>query len=134
MWHSVAGGESGFAIPDPVDANIIWSTASGSGSVGGIVQRFDEARRQARRVEIWPERTSGSPPADLKYRFNWTFPIAISPHDHNKIYAGSQYVHVTTDGGQSWRVISPDLTTNDKSRQQISGGLTPDDWASNTPA
>ncbi len=126
MWHSVAGGESGFAIPDPVDNNIIWSTASGYGSAGGLVQRFDERRRQARRVEIWPERTFGSPPADLKFRFNWTFPIAISPHDHKKVYAGSQYVHVTTDGGESWRVISPDLTTNDKNRQQISGGLTPD--------
>jgi len=126
MWHAVAGGESGFAIPDPVDGNIIWSSSSGSGSVGGIVLRYEERRRQARRVEIWPERTSGSPPADLKYRFNWTFPLAISPHDHNKVYAGSQHVHVTTDGGHSWQVMSPDLTTNDKSRQQLSGGLTPD--------
>jgi hypothetical protein len=123
MWHSVAGGESGFAIPDPVDNHIIWSTGSSS---GGIVQRYDEHRRQARRVSIWPESARGSPAADLKYRFNWTFPLAISPHDHDKVYAGSQYVHVTTQGGQSWQVISPDLTTNDKSRQQISGGLTPD--------
>jgi len=62
----------------------------------------------------------------VKYRFNWTFPLAISPHDHNTIYAGSQHVHRTTNGEQSWQVISPDLTTGDKSRQQISGGLTPD--------
>jgi hypothetical protein len=62
----------------------------------------------------------------VKYRFNWEFPIAISPHDHNKVYVGSQFVHVTTDGGNSWQIISPDLTRNDKTRQQISGGLTPD--------
>ncbi len=53
-------------------------------------------------------------------------PLTISPHDHNKVYAGSQFVHMTTDGGKSWQVISPDLTLNDRSRQQISGGLTPD--------
>jgi photosystem II stability/assembly factor-like uncharacterized protein len=126
MWHSVAGGESGFAVPDPTDNNIIWSTGTGLGSVGGVVERFDERRRQARRVEIWPDNNVGSPAADVKYRFNWTFPLAISPHDHNTVYAGSQHVHKTTDGGRSWQMISPDLTTNDKSRQQSSGGLTPD--------
>jgi len=125
-WHSVAGGESGWATPDPEDPNIIWSSASGSGSVGGIVVRYDERTRQARHVEIWPRSTVGWPAADVKYRFVWTLPLTISPHDHNKVYAGSQYVHVTTDGGNSWRVISPDLTLNDTSRQQISGGLTPD--------
>ncbi len=125
-WHQVTGGESGFATPDPVDSNIIWSSASGSGSVGGIVTVFDERTRQARNVEIWPEQTSGAPAAELKFRFNWEFPIAISPHDHNRVYAGSQYVHVTADGGNSWKLISPDLTRNDKSRQQFSGGLTGD--------
>src|SRR5207253_6826339 len=125
-WHPVTGGESGFATPDPVDPNIIWSSASGSGSVGGIVTVFDERNHQARNVEVWPEQTSGSPAAELKYRFNWEFPVTISPHDHNRVYVGSQYVHVTTDAGNSWKVISPDLTRNDKSRQQFSGGLTGD--------
>lgn len=125
-WHSVGGGESGWATPDPVDPHIIWSSASGSGSVGGIVVRYDERTRQARNVEVWPDSTIGWPAAELKYRFVWTFPLTISPHDHNTVYVGSQYVHRTTDGGQSWQVISPDLTSNDKSRQQISGGLTPD--------
>jgi photosystem II stability/assembly factor-like uncharacterized protein len=125
-WHSVAGGESGWAIPDPVDNNIVWATGTGFGSLGGTVERFDEGRRQAREVEIWPEITVGVPAADVKYRFNWTFPLAISPHDHETVYAGSQHVHRTANGGQSWDVISPDLTLNDKSRQQISGGLTPD--------
>jgi photosystem II stability/assembly factor-like uncharacterized protein len=125
MWHAVGGGESGWATPDPVDSNIVWSSASGSGTVGGIVVRYDERRRQARNVEVWPEQANGVP-ADLKYRFNWTMPLTISPHDRNKIYVGSQHVHQTTDGGQSWQVISPDLTLNDKKRQQSSGGLTPD--------
>lgn len=125
-WHPVAGGESGFAMPDPVDNNIIWSTGTGTGSVGGTVTRYDERTRQDREVEVWPVYTAGAAAAEVKYRFNWEFPIAISPHDHNKVYVGSQFVHVTTDGGNSWQIISPDLTRNDKSRQQISGGLTPD--------
>jgi photosystem II stability/assembly factor-like uncharacterized protein len=126
VWEGVAGGESGFAIPDPQDPNIVWSSASGSGAVGGIVTRYDVRNGQARNVEVWPDSTIGWPPADLKYRFVWTLPMHISPHDRNRIYVGSQHVHQTTDGGQSWQVISPDLTLNDKSRQQISGGLTPD--------
>ena len=125
-WFSVAGGESGWATPDPEDPDIIWSSASGSGSVGGIVTRMDLRTRQAHHVEVWPVSTGGWPPAELKYRFVWDAPLTISPHDHNKVYVGSQYVHATTDGGKSWREISPDLTLNDKSRQQISGGLTPD--------
>ena len=126
MWHSVAGGESGWAIPDPTDSNIVWASGTGFGSLGGTVERFDERTRTAREVEIWPETTVGTAAGDLKYRFNWTFPVAISPHDHNTVYAGSQFVHRTTDGGQTWQAISPDLSLNDKSRQQRSGGLTPD--------
>ncbi len=126
VWHPVAGSESGFATPDPVDNNIIWSSGTGAGSVGGAMARFDERNHQAREVEVWPMDVSGASAAEVKYRFNWEFPITISPHDHNKVYVGSQYVHVTADGGNSWQVMSPDLTRNDKSRQQISGGLTPD--------
>ena len=125
-WQSVGGGESGWATPDPVDPNIIWSSASGSGSIGGIVERFDLRNGQARRVEVWPDQTNGSPAGELKYRFVWTFPLTISPHDNKKLYVGSQYVHQTTDDGQTWQVISPDLTTNDKSKQRFSGGLTGD--------
>ena len=125
LWHSVGGGESGFATPDPVDPNIIWSSASGSGMVGGIVVRFEESRRQFRNVEVWPDQSNG--PADgVKYRFVWDAPLLISPHDHNTVYTASQHVHRTTDGGQSWEVISPDLTLDDRSRMGSSGGLTPD--------
>jgi photosystem II stability/assembly factor-like uncharacterized protein len=126
VWHQVTGGESGFATPDPVDPNIIWSSASGNGSIGGIMSVFDERNGQARNVEVWPEQTSGSTAAEVKYRFNWEFPVMISPHDHNRVYVGSQFVHMTTDGGNSWKVISPDLTRNDKTKQGFSGGLTGD--------
>jgi len=125
-WHSVGGGESGFATPDPEDPNIVWSSASGSGARGGIVVRYNERNRQFRNVEVWPESTGGWPAEELRYRFQWTFPLLVSPHDRNTLYVTSQHVHRTANGGQSWEEISPDLTTNDKSRQGISGGLTPD--------
>jgi len=125
-WQTVGGGESGWATPDPVDNNIIWSSASGSGSIGGIVERFNLTTGQGRNVEVWPDQVNGSTADVLKYRFVWTMPLTISPHDHNKLYVGSQYVHQTSDGGQSWQLISPDLTTNDKSKQGFSGGLTGD--------
>jgi len=126
LWTTVGGGESGWTTPDPGDPNIVWSSGSGSGSGGGLVTRYDLRTNTTRTVEVWPQATVGWPAADLKYRFVWTFPLTISPHDHNQIFVGSQYVHQTTDAGNSWQVISPDLTLNDKSHQQISGGLTPD--------
>lgn len=126
MWHSVQGGESGFATPDPVDTNLVWSTASGSGSRGGIVVRFDLRTKTGANVEVWPQSTGGYTAADAKYRFIWDAPFAISPHDHNVIYTGSQFLHMSADGGRSWKEISPDLTRNDKTKQQYSGGLTGD--------
>ena len=82
MWHAVGGGESGWATPDPTDSNIIWSTASGSGMVGGIVVRFEESRRQFRNIEVWPDQSNG-PAEGVRYRFVWDAPLQISPHDHN---------------------------------------------------
>ena len=125
MWHHVGGGESGWATPDPENPNLVWSSASGSGMVGGIVVRYEENRRQYRQVEVWPEQSRG-PASGVRYRFVWDSPIHISPHDHNAVYVGSQHVHRTTNGGQSWDVISPDLTLNDKERMGPSGGLTGD--------
>jgi photosystem II stability/assembly factor-like uncharacterized protein len=126
MWHSVGGGESGWATPDPEDPNLVWSSASGFGSVGGIVSRYDVRTGIANNIEIWPEMTAGHSAREVKYRFNWTFPVVISPHDHNTVYVGSQHVHITSDGGKTWRLLSPDLTRNDTTHQVISGGLTPD--------
>ncbi|PHY11973.1 MAG: sialidase [Acidobacterium sp.] len=125
MWNAVGGGESGWATPDPTDSNVVWSTASGSGMVGGIVVRYEQNRRQFRNVEVWPDQSNG-PAEGVRYRFVWDAPLHISPHDHNTIYVGSQHIHRTTNGGQSWEVISPDLTLNDRSRMGSSGGLTPD--------
>lgn len=125
MWHHVGGGESGWATPDPTDPNIVWSSASGSGMVGGIIVRYEEDRRQFRTVEVWPEQSRGAA-AGVRYRFVWDAPLLISPHDNNTIYTGSQHVHRTRNGGQSWEVISPDLTLNDRSRMGPSGGLTGD--------
>ncbi|MFI5279294.1 MAG: WD40/YVTN/BNR-like repeat-containing protein, partial [Gemmatimonadales bacterium] len=126
MWATVGGGESGWATPDPEDSNIVWSSASGFGSVGGIVTRLDLRSGIARSTEVWPLATIGWPAADVRYRFVWTFPLTISPWDHNTLYVGSQHVHATSDGGVTWRELSPDLTRNDTTRQRPSGGLTPD--------
>jgi photosystem II stability/assembly factor-like uncharacterized protein len=123
---TVGGGESGWATPDTVDGNLVWSSASGFGSVGGIVSRYDRRTQLTQQVEVWPMSTIGWPADSLRYRFVWTFPLTLSQHDNRRLYVGSQHVHATDDGGRTWRVISPDLTRNDKSRQRISGGLTPD--------
>src|SRR5438874_6959254 len=123
---SGGGGESGWATPDTVDGNLIWSSGSGSGSMGGIVTRYDRRTKLVHNVEVWPQATIGWPADSLKYRFVWTAPLTLSSHDHNVLYVGSQHVHMTKDGGNHWAEISPDLTRNDKSRQRISGGLTPD--------
>lgn len=125
-WSTVGGGESGWATPDTLDDNLVWSTASGYGSVGGIVTRYDRRSRLVQNVEVWPMSTIGWPAKDLRYRFIWDFPLEISPHDHNTVYVGSQVVHVTRDGGMSWQVISPDLTRADTTRMGFSGGLTGD--------
>ena len=125
-WREVGGGESGFATADPTDPNIVWSSASGAGARGGIVVRHDVSTGQWRNVEVWPESTGGWPAEELRYRFQWTFPVVISPHDNNTIYVTSQHVHRTRNGGQTWEVASPDLSTGDVSRMGISGGLTPD--------
>jgi photosystem II stability/assembly factor-like uncharacterized protein len=126
QWVTVGGGESGWTIPDTADPNIIWSSGTGAGSIGGSIDRYDERTRQYRPVEVWPDNTSGYAAGDLKYRFNWTFPVAMSPHDHNVVYVGSQYLHMTKNGGQTWDVISPLLTLNDRSKLGPSGGLTGD--------
>ena len=126
MWRTVGGGESGWATPDTVDGNLVWSSASGTGSVGGIVTRYDLRNNVSHMVEVWPENVAGAPADSARYRFVWNAPLTLSAHDHNRIYVGSQHVHVSTDSGVTWRVISPDLTRNDKSKQQVSGGLTPD--------
>jgi photosystem II stability/assembly factor-like uncharacterized protein len=120
-WTTTAGCETGWNIPDPVDNNIVWG-----GCYAGVTERFDAKSGFSRSVSVWPDRTMGSNAGQVRIRMNWTYPIAISPHDHNTVYVGSQYVERTTDGGQTWQQISPDLTLNDPSMHGDSGGLTVD--------
>ena len=121
LFHAAAC-ESGFVVPDPTDDNIAWVSC-----YDGNVGRLDFRTGEARVVSPWPDATFGWKPADVKYRFNWTMPLLISPHDHHTVYVAGQNVMKTTDDGQSWTVISPDLTLDDKSHEQASGGVTPYD-------
>ena len=121
LWRGVGGCESGFAKPDPFDNNIIWS-----GCYDGGLERYDLTTGYAREVRVWPEAGYGWTPADLKYRWHWNYPLSFSPHIKHRVYVGSQFVHKTDDGGQSWQVISPDLTLNRKDHQQNSGGIAVD--------
>jgi len=116
-WYPVGGGESGFIAPYPPEPNLVYA-----GSYDGLITRYDHRTGQEQEVSPWPDNVMGEGAADLKYRFQWTFPIAISPHDPNVIYAGAQVVFKSADAGHSWSVISPDLTRNDKSKQGSSGG------------
>lgn len=115
------GAESGWTFPDPADPNMLWSSG-----MGGFLQHLDLRTGYARDVNPWPSSMGSWPPSDQKYRFQWTYPLALSPHHPHRLYVGSQYVMESDDAGETWKVISPDLTLNDKSKQQSSGGLSPD--------
>ena len=118
--HPMGGCESGFTIPDPTDANIVWATC-----YGNEVTRWDARTREARSVSPWIH-TLDSPPNEAKYRCHWTPPLAIDSFDHNTVYYGCQVIFKTSNGGQSWSVISPDLSTQDPSRIVSSGGIVGD--------
>jgi photosystem II stability/assembly factor-like uncharacterized protein len=116
-WNAVGGGEAGYIAPHPTDANVVFA-----GEYYGILTRFDRRTGQAQNISVWPDDTDGHEAANLKYRFNWTEPIHVSRHDPNVLfYAGNVLFRSTTEG-MSWEPISPDLTRNDKTRQQRSGG------------
>ena len=116
-WHGVGGGEAGHVVSDWSDPNIVYA-----GEYLGIITRYDDRTGESRNVSAWPENPSGHGGEDMRYRFQWTSPIAPSPHDAKTIYHGAQVIFRTVDGGQSWEVISPDLTRNDTSKQKWSGG------------
>ncbi len=129
-------GESGFIAVHPDDPNIVYCGAVGSSPGGaGALQRYDHRTRQIRLINVWPEEATGIAPRNLKYRFAWTFPLLFSPHDSKTIYAGGNVVFRTRDEGNSWTPISPDLSLNDVSRQDYSGGsLTHDSAGAETHA
>jgi len=115
--YPVGGGESGYIAPRPDNPDIIYA-----GSYGGYLTRYDHDLGVTRNITVWPENPMGAGAADLDYRFQWTFPIHVSIHDPDVLYAAGNVLFRSTDEGESWRPISPDLTTNDKSKQQSSGG------------
>ncbi len=116
-WYGVGGGEAGWVVSDWSDPNIVYA-----GEYGGIFTRYDHRTRQVRNVTVFPEDPSGHGAADFKYRFQWTAPIHVSPHNSKIVYHGGNVLFKTSDGGQSWTAISPDLTRNDRSKQQWAGG------------
>jgi photosystem II stability/assembly factor-like uncharacterized protein len=116
-WYDVGGGESGYVMPDPRDAMVVYA-----GSYDGLITRFDKRNGQEQDISSWPLNPMGAGAAELKHRFQWTAPILISPNDPNVVYHGGEAVFKTSDGGMSWTAISGDLTRNDKSKQQSSGG------------
>src|SRR6516164_4113648 len=118
--HGMGGCESGFTIPDLTDPNIVWATC-----YGNKVTRWDARIKHARSVSPWMM-TLDSPPNEIKYRCHWTAPLAIDPFDHNTVYYGCQVVFRTTNAGQSWSVISPDLSTQDPKYIMPSGGIVGD--------
>ena len=116
-WFDIGGGEAGHAQAEPGNPNIVYA-----GEYLGIFTQFDRKTGQARNVSAYPDNESGHGAGDFKHRFQWTAPILISPHDPKTVYHGGEVIFKTRDGGQTWTIISPDLTRNDKSKQQWAGG------------
>jgi len=116
-WESAGGGESGWIAPRVDEPWVIYA-----GSYGNELTRKNMRTGITENVNPWPDNPMGHPAKDLKYRFQWTFPIITSAHDPNVVYAGAQVVFKSTDLGHSWKVISPDLTYDDPATLGDAGG------------
>jgi photosystem II stability/assembly factor-like uncharacterized protein len=116
-WESTAGGESAHIAVDPTDNEIVYG-----GSYGGYFSRYNHRTKQRRAINVYPDNPMGHGAVGMRYRFQWNFPIFFSQHNPKKLYTCSQHLHVTENEGQTWTVISPDLTRNDTSKMQSSGG------------
>ncbi len=116
-WESTAGGESAHIAVDPDNPEIVYG-----GSYGGFLTRRDHDNGTVRAINVWPDNPMGYGAEGMKYRFQWNFPIFFSPHDSDKIYTASNHLHVSKDEGQSWQIISPDLTRNEPDKLKSSGG------------
>lgn len=116
-WEETAGGESGHIAVNPQNNDIVFG-----GSYGGFLERLDHSTGESRNVNVYPENPMGSGAEGMKYRFQWNFPIFYSPHDPNILYAAGNHLFKTTNEGQSWQMISPDLTRNVAERMKASGG------------
>ena len=115
-WYDVFAGEAGFVIADPRDADIVYGTNE------NLIGRFNRHTGQQQVISVWPIDASGHAAGDLEHRFNWTSPLAMSPFDPDALYYGMERLYKTTNDGMSWTAISPDLTRDDKTKQQASGG------------
>jgi photosystem II stability/assembly factor-like uncharacterized protein len=128
VWdHGLGGCESGHTIPDPADPNIVWSTC-----YGNKVTRYDHRTKTPRSVAPGMI-TLDAPPNESKHRCHWTAPIAIDPFDHNNVFYGCNVIFQTTTAGQSWKVISPDLSTQDPAKIMPSGGIVGDNLGQFAP-
>ncbi|MGF1555354.1 VPS10 domain-containing protein [Paucihalobacter sp.] len=116
-WEETAGGESAHIAVSPLDNEVVFG-----GSYGGFLTRVNHKTGTVRAVNVWPDNPMGHGAEGMKYRFQWNFPIKFSRHNPNKLYTFSQHVHVSENEGQSWEIISPDLTTNDPEKMKSSGG------------
>ncbi len=116
-WYEIGGCESGHIAVRPDDPNVVYA-----GCYQGLLTRYDHTTGQLRDVTVWPEAYSGWGAKDFRYRFNWTSPTALSPHDPNTLYTAANVVFRSTDEGASWEPISPDLSRNDPTTLQPSGG------------
>ncbi|HEX9057281.1 MAG TPA: hypothetical protein VF818_07085 [Ktedonobacterales bacterium] len=117
------GGESGYIAISPKPPHTVFGGAIGTGAGHGRLIAWNPETGQKRNIAVWPEDYGkGAGAGQMKYRFQWTFPIEISPHDPDVLYVCSNYVHRSTDEGASWEVISPDLTRNDPEKMRPSGG------------
>ena len=112
-----AGGESGYIVADPTNSDIVYG-----GSYGGLITRYDHKTGENRIINVWPDNPMGAGAEAMKYRFQWNHPIFFSPHNPKKLYTAGNHLFATENEGASWTMLSPDLTTNDKSRQKSSGG------------
>jgi photosystem II stability/assembly factor-like uncharacterized protein len=115
-FYEAGDGECGYVVPDPRDSQILYSNSEGT------IVRYDLHKKDVQDISVYPLDASGHGASDLTYRFQWTAPLMLSPHNPDVLYAAAQFVFKSTDHGQSWTQISDDLTRNDKSKQQPSGG------------
>tara|TARA_R110000787_G_scaffold28923_4_gene78747 strand:+ start:25157 stop:28309 length:3153 start_codon:yes stop_codon:yes gene_type:complete len=116
-WEETAGGESAHITIDPENNDIVYG-----GSYDGFLTRYNHKTKTIRSVSVWPDNPMGHGAEDMKYRFQWNFPMFFSKHNTKKLYTFSNHVHVTTNEGESWKVLSPDLTRNDTTKLKSSGG------------
>lgn len=118
-WKQIAYGDGYYAVPIPGKENEIYANLQ-----GGVIHHVDIKTGNTRLIHPYPNKmgSAGDAMENHKYRFNWDSPIHVSPNDPNTVYTGGNVIFRSRDKGYTWEEISPDLTTNDKSKQKSSGG------------